>query len=251
MRHNYNEKENTNYNPLMNAENFILLLITFSISFIYYVPLLPEIKLEQRFLSKEWLFSRNISPYKYFYVLILISIIFISCILFAMMTFKEFKEKILLNSYLSNGNHIHRLSIEEVFKNENRKKIIKEILKNPGIHYNKLLRNCKLQSGQLQWHLKILLGYRAIFKKRIGQYLVFYAAFAKKEIDDVKLELKKSKTTCKVLKIIEDNPGIITSEIANRLDMERNSIKYHTDKLLEKSFISSIKTGRQIQLFSN
>ena len=88
--------------------------------------------------------------------------------LFLALTIKEYKSQFYLKQYQVEGRSY--LTIESVLENESRNKILEEILINPGVHYNELLRNCGLQKGQLQWHLNILLKYKVIKKKRYGQY---------------------------------------------------------------------------------
>lgn len=150
------------------------------------------------------------------------------------------------------GAHIHQnhtLSFDEIFESEIRKKIIDTILKEPGIHHNDLLRKCKIHRGQLQWHLSVLIQYDIIRKEKLGQYSIFYPIHYEDQNSDSKKYLLRSKQSTKILDLIKSQPGIYSSKIAHQLDLKRNSVKYHIDKLLKNNFIFVKTEGRRKHLF--
>jgi len=61
----------------------------------------------------------------------------------------------------------------------------------------------------------------------------------------------KSKTSLKVLDLIEKNPGINSNTIALQLFLNRSTVKYHIDKLKKKNLVLFKHKGRQIELFPN
>ncbi|MHA1718084.1 MAG: winged helix-turn-helix transcriptional regulator [Promethearchaeota archaeon] len=143
---------------------------------------------------------------------------------------------------------MHRLKIDEIFDNENRMNIINAVLSEPGIHFNELKRRCNLQPGQLSWHLNLLLSYGIIKMQKLGQYNTYFPTISENPISKADISIIKSKTTLNILKLIENVPGITASQIAKALNLGRNTVKYHVDKLVEKKFISVIKDGRQFKL---
>lgn len=157
--------------------------------------------------------------------------------------------KTLFRQYTISEKGIHRLSNDDVFENENRQIIISLIDLNPGIHYNKLRKHSRLQPGQLQWHLSVLIQYGVIRKEKMGRYVIYFTSFNAQMKGDLSISLKKSPMTCSILEIIEINPGINPSEIAKQLNLKRNSVKYHTDKLLAIDLITTLKVGRNIRLY--
>ena len=163
--------------------------------------------------------------------------------------FVNYKNQILQYTSIYKG--FHRLSKEDVFNNENRQEIIKIILNNPGIHYNQILKESNLQSGQLQWHLNILFQYGVIKKEKFGRYLVFYPALYDETIKKNVNIFIKSPTTMKIYDIIKEEPGICSSTIAKMLKLQRNSVKYHIDKLLTEDYILSVQKGRKNHLYKN
>lgn len=143
----------------------------------------------------------------------------------------------------------HSLTIDEVFENENRNRIIDLVLERPGIHFNELLRETGLAPGNLVWHLEILQNYSVIGKKSVGQYVVYFPFYTTNPLSNINLELAKSKTTMDILKRIEDEPGIYANIIAKALSLDHKTVKYHVGKLTEKGLVTVKKAGRTNRLF--
>lgn len=178
-----------------------------------------------------------------FSIILMLSIVFFS----TEIDFVHYKNQILHYTSIYKG--YHRLSKEDVFENENRQEIIKIILNNPGIHYNLILKQSKLPSGQLQWHLNILSQYGVIKREKVGRYLVFYPVLNDDNFQKTENVFTRSPTTMKIYNIITKEPGICSSNIAKKLKLQRNSVKYHIDKLLAEDYISSVQNGRKNHLY--
>ena len=162
------------------------------------------------------------------------------------LTIKEYKGYFLRKSFIKKGKSY--LNLSDIFENENRIKILNQILNNPGVHHNELLRNCNLQKGQLQWHIDVLIKNHIIKKEKHGQYTIYLPVLDSYNSEE--LLLIKSKTSSEILTIIKTKPGINSSEISRMLNLSRNTVKYHIDKLSEEDLISLIRKGRKIELFS-
>ncbi|MHA1319022.1 MAG: winged helix-turn-helix transcriptional regulator [Promethearchaeota archaeon] len=174
------------------------------------------------------------------------TLVFVST--FTALTVKEYKNYLIRRSYIKEGRSY--LTLADIFQNENRLNILTEILNNPGIHHNELLRSCNLNKGQLQWHLDTLLKHSIIKKEKYGQYTIYFPITSSTEAIEVfKNQFSKSKTTLNVLNTIKKNPGINSAEVSRILNLSRNSIKYHIDKLLEQHYIRLEKKGRVKELY--
>lgn len=145
----------------------------------------------------------------------------------------------------------HRLTLEEVLENENRDKIIDLILKEPGIHFNELLRRTELAAGNLVWHLDILETYKVIGKKRIGNYIAYFPYYQKNPISNLDLKLSKSKLTLEILELIENEPGVWNSIITKKKKVDHKTIQYHIQKLLDLGIIHSKKEGIKRKFYPN
>ena len=145
----------------------------------------------------------------------------------------------------------HRLTLEEVLENENRNKIMDLVLKEPGIHFNELLRRTGLAAGNLVWHLDILMTYKVIGKKRIGNIIAYFPYYQKNPISNIDLQLRRSKLTLEILEMIEQEPGIWNNLITKKLKVDHKTILYHIKKLIEIDLLNIKKEGRKNKLFPN
>ena len=180
--------------------------------------------------------------------LLITTLIFVT--VFTVLTINDYRNYFTRKNYIKQGRSY--LSLADIFENENRLKIVTQILNNPGIHHNELQRSCDLQKGQLQWHLETLLKNNIIKKEKQGQYTIYFPITSSSEaINTYKSRLNKSKTTKNVFDIIIKKPGITSAEISRMLNLSRNSIKYHVDKLIEKQLISLEKKGHTYKLYKS
>ncbi|MBN1216910.1 MAG: winged helix-turn-helix transcriptional regulator [Candidatus Lokiarchaeota archaeon] len=182
------------------------------------------------------------------WIILIICILIILISLFSLLiTLDEYKSYVRKKTIYSKP--FHNISFEDIFENENRRKIIRYILAEPGIHYNDLQRKCFLTPGQIRWHLNILLEYNIIKKDRLGQYIVFSPNIIDLEYENYNKKVIRSKTSLDILDMIEENPGVIPSDLANNLDLKKSTISYHINKLKKKGFIYSKKEGRELRIF--
>ena len=180
------------------------------------------------------------------FTLLITTLIFVS--VFTVLTINDYRSYFTKKIYIKQGRSY--LSLADIFENENRLRIVTQILNNPGIHHNELQRSCDLQKGQLQWHLETLLKNNIIKKEKQGQYTIYFPITSSSEaINTYKSRLNKSKTTKNVFDIIIKNPGITSAKISRMLNLSRNSIKYHVDKLIEKQLIKLEKKGHSFELY--
>ena len=214
---------------------FILLSFVFLSIVLYFV------------ISFEATFSDPTTDTFRFIVIVLLIPIFIFITIFAVLSIKEYENYFVRRGHIKKGRS--HLSLTDIFENENRLNIINQILSNPGIHHNELLRNCDLQKGQLQWHLEVLLKYNILKKEKYGQFTIYFPITTSFDANEYLENLiAKSKTTSEILTIIKENPGINASEISRILSLSRNTIKYHVDKLSREKLVTLKKKGRKIEL---
>ena len=229
------------------SEKFKRNFITKIILFIFSLVLLSTISYLLIKLYEKRSYDLDIIVLRSLLIFLLVpSLIFVSTL--TALTVKEYKNYFIRRSYIKEGRSY--LTLADIFQNENRLNILTKILINPGIHHNELLRSCNLNKGQLQWHLDTLLKHSIIKKEKYGQYTIYFPVTSSTEaIEIFKNQFAKSKTTLEVLNTIKKHPGINSAEISRILNLSRNSIKYHIDKLLEKHLIRLEKKGRIKELY--
>jgi len=182
-------------------------------------------------------------------VIIILLIIVITLLSYTIViSVKEYHDRMIRRAWYYNKHK--NMTLEEIFKNEHRRKIIKYVLEDPGIHHNELLRKCDIQKGQLQWHLDVLLKNNIIRKEKFGQYSIYFPLLNTLEnVEGFVNGLTKSETTSRIFNLIKDNPGITSSEISIKINLARNSVKYHIDKLFHNDLIIYKKKGRKNKLY--
>jgi predicted transcriptional regulator len=223
------------------SKYFIILLIILSISFVLVTLfLLQIISLYQATFGERDLLGLITISLSILAILLLTFTIVISV--------REYHHRIMRRTEYYDNNP--NLTLKEIFEHEHRKKILKCVLNDPGIHHNELLRLCELQKGQLQWHLNVLLDNNIIRKEKFGQYSVYFPLFNEIEkIEEFINGLAKSDTTAKIYEIIKQDPGITSTEISNKIQIAKNSVKYHIDKLIKNNLIIAKKVGRKKKLY--
>ena len=188
-------------------------------------------------------------PFPLYLTIIMITIPVVMLVALIIIISKQDYIQILKNRNNLHGSDRHRLSLEEVLENENRNMIIGFILKSPGIHFNELLRETKMAPGTLVWHLDILLSYKIIGKKRFENFLVYFPYYTENPLSNLDLKIQKSKLTLKLLKLIEKEPGIYISQISKKLHLNRKTLQYNVDKLVELDILVKEKKGRKNLLY--
>jgi len=184
------------------------------------------------------------------FLIVLLLLVTVLLALTIVLSVKEYHNRILVRRALFYSYHPN-LKLEEIFENEHRKKLIRCILNDPGIHHNELLRLCNLKKGHLQWHLNVLLNYDIIRKEKFGQYTIYFPLVnVIEKMESMANGLAKSEMTTRVLELIKTHPGITSSDISRKVKIARNSVKYHIDKLAEKDLISFKKSGRKKKLYA-
>ena len=53
-----------------------------------------------------------------------------------------------------------KLSLDDILRNQKRKLIYEFLLANPGIYFNRIIRELKFSNHVVVWHLKILLKFK-------------------------------------------------------------------------------------------
>jgi len=231
----------------LNSEKYKRNLTTKITLFIFSLILLSIISYLLIAFYEERSFKLDITVLRSFLIYLLVPTLIFVLTLTAL-TITEYRNYFIRRSYIKEGRSY--LTLADIFQNENRLNILTEILNNPGIHHNELLRSCNLKKGQLQWHIDTLLKHSIIKKEKYGQYAIYFPITSSTEAIQVfKNQFTKSKTTLEILNTIKKYPGINSAEISRIMNLSRNSIKYHIDKLLEKHFIRLEKKGRINELY--
>jgi predicted transcriptional regulator len=121
-----------------------------------------------------------------------------------------------------------------VLSNPTRKRIYDYIRANPGVHFSilrkKALSDESESSGQLVWHLEMLLKFNYINKIKAGNYTVFLPIEMEVELGIINF-LLRDKINRKILDLLTKQSSIKNSEIFKLIDEKREKVNYRLKNL--------------------
>ncbi|MFX1569488.1 MAG: hypothetical protein ACFFCV_14090 [Promethearchaeota archaeon] len=136
-----------------------------------------------------------------------------------------------------------KFSKETALLNDNRRIIYNFIKLNPGVHFS-LLRKKALSgesgsSGQLVWHLEMLLKFNYIDKTKVGNYTIFFPI--EMEVDfGIMSFLLRDTINLKIIDLLTKQKSLKKSEIYKLLDEKRDIVNYRINNLINYDLIRSI-----------
>jgi len=122
---------------------------------------------------------------------------------------------------------------KSVLNNPFRNRVFQVINKNLGVHFSELRKNFlskKMGTGQLTWHLEMLMNFNYIKKINFKNYAIFVPI----DIDDesgLLYFLLRDRTNKKILFLFIDDDCLQKDLIYTNLDEKRETIYYHLKEL--------------------
>jgi len=133
-----------------------------------------------------------------------------------------------------------KFSKETVLSNYIRNGIYNYIRINPGVHFSilrkKALPEEKGSSGQLVWHLEMLLKFNYIRKIKVGNYTVFLPFDIDKKVGKI-LFILRDRINYKVLQLLFKENTMIRSEIYKEIEEKREDVYYRINNLIDQEII--------------
>ncbi len=136
-----------------------------------------------------------------------------------------------------------RLSKDKVLENYNRGRVYEYIELNPGTHFNALLAALGMNNGALVYHLEVLQKEGLVASRQEGMYRRFYPRGT--EMPPL-LENGTTEAQLRVLKAIQEMPGITQKELARFLGLRQSTLAYQIDRLGAMGYIAAEKRGRKV-----
>ncbi|TKJ26774.1 MAG: hypothetical protein CEE42_04145 [Promethearchaeota archaeon Loki_b31] len=133
-----------------------------------------------------------------------------------------------------------KFSRETVLSNPTRRGIYNFIRVNPGAHFSilrkKALSDESGSSGQLVWHLEMLLKFNYIKKIKVGNYTVFLPIEMEVELGIIYF-LLRDKINRKILDLLTTQNSIKNSEVFKSIDEKREKVNYRLNNLIDYDLI--------------
>ena len=145
-----------------------------------------------------------------------------------------------------------KYSKETVLLNQFRKNIYYFVYNQGATHFSQIKKKVSLDdkgniasSGQLIWHLEMLIKFRYIKKIKVGNYTVFLPIEMDKETG-VLIFLLNDKLNYKILVLLNEEEQIERSEIYKKIDEKRENVYYRINNLIEGGIISVNKDNDKL-----
>jgi predicted transcriptional regulator len=130
---------------------------------------------------------------------------------------------------------------ENVLNTEVRKSLYEYIDECPGSHLREIARELNLKPSNAAWHLRKLEQTNLVRSRSIGGKKVYYlvegGVEARKEA--IAESILKNKNARDIMIYLSDNPGKHLLEIANALDLNHHTVKWH----IKKMFLAELIDG--------
>ena len=142
-----------------------------------------------------------------------------------------------------------KFSRETVLSNRIRNKIYRYIRMNPGIHFSILKKKVFSEeagsSGQLVWHLGLLLKFNYIKKIKVGHYSVLLPYELDEEEGRI-LFVLRDRINSKIIHLLIENETFIKSEIYKIIEEKREDVYYRIKNLVDHDLITYSEPSNKV-----
>lgn len=128
---------------------------------------------------------------------------------------------------------IKYVTAENVLNTEVRKNLYNYIDDYPGSHLREIARELDLKPSNAAWHLRKLEQTNLVRSRTIGGKKVYYLVEggAEARIEAIAESILRNKNARDILFYLTDNPGKHLLEIANALNLNHHTVKWHIKKM--------------------
>lgn len=144
-----------------------------------------------------------------------------------------------------------KLINSDILKNLKRKQIFDYILENPGIYFNRLLKELRMTNHVVVWHLNVLVKFNFIKKEKFDNHDIYF---------DSKFDVKKSKFTYitskdkskKIINYLKKNDfGLTKTQLSKNLKMHPNTISKYLKLFEQFNIVVKKKASKRNIYFLN
>ena len=122
----------------------------------------------------------------------------------------------------------------DILSNLSRKKIYEFITKNPGVHFNKLVKSLNISVFSVEWHLNILLKFNLIRKVKIENFDAYFDSKLPSKNDEILHIISREKCKEIIQYIVkQNNEGYSKNYLSKELKIHFNTISKYIEKLEE------------------
>ena len=126
-----------------------------------------------------------------------------------------------------------------------RDRIERRVREDPGVYFNELVRELDLGAGQVQHHVRALVGEDAVrgaeLFGRTHYYPPGYGAWERRA-----LALLRRETSAEIVATLLDDGPSRPVDVADRVGIARSTLAWHTDRLVEAGLVEKRHDGHQL-----
>jgi predicted transcriptional regulator len=148
-----------------------------------------------------------------------------------------------------------KFSRETVLSNPIRIGILNYIYNHPGVHFSDLRKTALPEemgsSGQLVWHLEMLLKFKYITKIKVGNYTVFLPFEMDEKVGRI-LFMLRDRINFKVIELLFKENIVAKSEIYKLIEEKREDVYYRINNFLNlEIIIGRAKSEKEVYINPN
>ena len=123
-----------------------------------------------------------------------------------------------------------------------RGRIVERVRADPGVHFNALVRGLDMAPGQVQYHLRRLLGDRLVAEDCYGRTHYYPPSFDAWERRA--LALLRRETSADVVSVLLESGETPATEVAERVGIARSTLSWHLDRLVDVGLVTERRDPR-------
>ncbi|MFX0023636.1 MAG: hypothetical protein ACFE9S_15020 [Candidatus Hermodarchaeota archaeon] len=144
-----------------------------------------------------------------------------------------------------------RLSRSEILNNEIRRSIYEFIVKNPGVYFNRIVKELEINKPVVIWHIDMLEKFGFIRREDFENHEIFFERNFEENNNQFRYFTSKQKSK-KIIEYLKENAyGITKTHLSNYLGMHHNTISKYLQILEDFNVVIKKKTYKKTLYFLN
>lgn len=124
-----------------------------------------------------------------------------------------------------------------------RTRIALQIRRNPGVHFNELVRSLEFAPGQIQYHVRKLQDADEVVEEQLyGRTHYYFPEFEPWERS--LLALFRRETSRDILGCLLEHEPVSPQAVADNVGIARSTLEWHLDRLVEQNVVTKERTER-------
>jgi len=144
-----------------------------------------------------------------------------------------------------------KLSRDEILNNETRKKIYEFIIKNPGVYFNRIVREIELNKAVVIWHINMLEKFAFIRREDFENHDIFFEVNIDEKNNRFRFIMAKEKSKRIIEFLKKYDYGITKTHLSTELGMHHNTISKYLRMLEDFNVVIKKKTYKKTLYFLN